>query len=173
MAPDVQDLYDIYGLIYVPLWRRSWVIITLYVLLTIAAMSLLIGAYLWYQRYKARKKKLLWQVALHDLAHNRFTMFIEKNQSNYFYADVIAVLKSYLAQRYQVPLLSMTDDEMIAFFEVHNFSQEVCISMRDIVLGGCEAKFANVRKTQDAMKYHLASAIALVKHTIPIQPPSS
>ena len=161
-----QGFYDIYGMWYVPFWQRTWFVWTGAIIA--AGIAILLGWYVikWY-RTRNKQRVPYWQAALNELAalkqHNVATV----EQGSAFYAQLTALLKQYLQQRYGFDVRSKTDDETIAVLERAQFNPQYLSQLKTILQGGLYIKFANVQAAQQQIEKDLLSAVHFIKTTIP------
>lgn len=157
-------LYDIYSVWHVPFWQTSW-FYTLMIAAGIALCALVI--LMVYKTFFAKKVAPLapWQKALNDLYDLEQLDLSTQENGKQFYLKLTAILKQYLQDRFQLPLVAKTDAEMASYLQDSDLEKKYKIS--EICNGCVLIKFANQSAIEEQSKAHLNLALKLVSETIP------
>lgn len=162
--PLEQQLYDIYGMDYMPWWHTT----TFYVLCCVligAALGIII--YLLIKRYRAYSlSRRPWDGALREL-DALARKHLHADQSRIFYYTLTDIIKAYLSKRYGYVLADKTDEECIAYLAITDIPLELHHVVAQLLRAGTMSKFASVRAAQDQMREHIALSRDLIKRTIP------
>src|SRR5437899_2466422 len=109
------ELYDIYTMWHVPFWQTDqffWGVVLLAMGLSGIAVWLLV------KKWRSRKiKQTPWQLALQQLNALKKNNRISMQQGKEFYHELTRIMKVYVHERYQVDVLSTTDQEFLVDVE--------------------------------------------------------
>lgn len=163
IQPLEQQLYDIYGMIYVPWWRTAWFYWLCGALVCITIATIVYGLL---RIYRARfYRRTPSDSALRALdALEKKHMHAE--QSRLFYYTLTDLLKVYLQERYGYRLSNKTDEECIAYFATTDFPHELQELVAMLLRAGTMSKFADAQATMSEMRTHADQARYLIKQTI-------
>lgn len=163
-----QGLYDIYGMYYVPFWQTSWffwcIVVTLGCLLAIVCVTTV------YFLLRKKQKVTPWSKALSQLDMID-TLIMKNNLSSAdikdFYFKMTALLKCYIAERYERPLQHYTDGEFIGFIEQSDCDHSMKKDIKIIYDHGTMVKFADEKTAVSNLKNDAARVRAIIQATIP------
>ncbi len=160
------QIYDIYGWWYKPLWH-SW-----YFKATVGFVGALLGVYFlvkvcrWYRGLPGKAKEP-WQEALGSLQAIKLSLFEDGETHRLFYGHITAILKNYLAKRYQLELASKTDQEVMSAIQNSPLPADLQEHLQALMKGAEIIKFAHQESGAERMRYDLMRAIDIVRNTIP------
>ncbi|MFI5332771.1 MAG: DUF4381 family protein [Candidatus Babeliales bacterium] len=161
--PLEQQLYDIYGMDYVPWWHT-----TMFYALCCALIGAALGIILYFliKRYRAYSlSRRPWDSALRELdalaQHH-----MHAGNSRVFYYTLTDIIKTYLSKRYGYALAGKTDEESIAYLATTDVPLELHHIVSQLLRAGTMSKFASARAAHDQMKEHIALSRDLIKRTI-------
>ena len=159
-----QQLYDVYGIQYVPWWHST--IFYACVGAICSVIAVIIG-YWFFKRYRARgNNRTSWQVALHALDElSRQSM--HPDNSRIFYYTLTDIIKQYLHERYGYNVIDKTDDECITYLADTDFPRELYVLLEAMLRAGKMSKFAYVQASEQQMRDHVAAGRYIIKFTIP------
>lgn len=163
-AMNDQGFYDIYPLWHVPFWQTSWFFWSIICLIIVVVLGL---GYALYKRFFAKKAQPLnpWQKALQELEALENLDVTNPENGKQFYLQLTAILKQYLQDRFQFPLVGKTDEEMVSYLRDSEIEKKYKIS--EICNGCVLIKFANQSAIADQTNSHLQMAIKLITDTVP------
>ncbi len=153
---ETQGLYDIYDIMYTPWYKQWWFI-------GVVAFCVLFFAYLCV-RFFLTKKSVQRQYDVYEKALQRIAV-LEKNfdsDAHIFYAMAIRDIKEYLQERYDVEVVSATDDEVIDCLEKALVDQALIEMIKKLFKGVVLIKFAH----QSAEKEQKLQTIRLMRDSI-------
>ncbi len=167
MLSKKNELYEIYGLRYKPFWHTKAFVLGLVVI-----GFLLFGAIVWLliRKFKARKQHIrmkAWDVALQELASLGIADEFTIELGNTFYSRLTYILKKYLQERHGLALLGKTDEEVLSFLEMTDFSPQLLDDLRSIFHGCIEIKFARGAALRENIERHLALSFSLIRSSMP------
>lgn len=152
---EILDIYDIY---YQPFWRESWFL----VLLIVVIGSSIIGLSYWL--YKKQKKEITKSAS--EITLELLQQLQAKNITipEQFYSKLTRIIKWYVEQQYQLPVMSTTDDEFLNLLQKNKIVPEkVTQEIKTIFNGVVMIKFAGQDAAKKVMDTALQSMIKLVK----------
>jgi len=160
-------LYDIYDSWYIPFWQQPWFI---YIIIG-CALGVAIGScWLLYRLFfRKTSHRTAWQKAelvLHELQQKQHMGIIDSSQ---YYGAVTSIIKNYLYERYQYPILSSTDTEIVLVLKEYQAPVVVQETIQHLVEGIVTIKFAQEQAAQERMEKDFERCILLIKQTIPEQ----
>ncbi len=124
------QLFDIYDMWYEPFWSKTWFLYFIIFLIIIVFGS--VGWYL-YKKYIYRKDSVdCSKVALRDLDHLKKFHIATVADSKDCYFRLSLIIKNYLASRYAIASLQLTDKEIIA--QAHHVMDEHALDLLKQVL---------------------------------------
>lgn len=161
MHHDFDEIYDFYSL---PYWQTTW-----FKLVIICGSILIIGAFVYWFMRRQKTKVTYWQLALNRLQELSVEACENKHDFKKVYFDMTLIIKTYLEDRYQWKLLDKTDDELITYLQKKRFQPELLETMKKLFLGANLIKYADVSALKTQVEDDVASALSLVKKTIPAE----
>lgn len=170
MQLDDKGLYDIYSLWHIPFWQTSffyWIILSFLAFSIVLALWVTI---MWWYGKKKTVVKPAWQEALDKLYQLQQKKYLSKAEGKSCYFAMTAIIKTYLIARYQYPLHSKTDQEMIHYIAKQKKQEKIADALKEIIHGSLYIKFANERAMQKTIMVHLERCCTIVHQTIPEQP---
>lgn len=157
------DLYDIYGMWYIPFWQTKlfWVIISIILLLFfVVFMGIVI------KKWRAKKQKVTpWDEALCSL--NAIKDIVNSSQGKQFYFSLTIILKRYLSNRYGFDVYGKTDEELLCYLASNHFPAELLLLVESVFSGGVYIKFANAQALREQLERDYSNSFQIVKQTIP------
>jgi len=159
------DFYDIYGVRTVPFWHtRAFCGAALLLFMVVA--GLVVYALVRWWLYIRNTRLVPYDVrALRDLNGQEIEELLQNKESERFYSLLISILKNYLAQRYNVSLISCTDSEMLERLALVGMDGQHHTLFKGILFQSTHARFANAQLMYDQMCSDHQTAIVLVKST--------
>jgi len=161
------ELYGMYEMWHVPFWQTTYFLIAVSLLAT--SCLLLVGWFYYKKRRSAKKIQSCWEIALERLHKLQQADRITPDHCKEFYFTLTLILKNYLHERYHFDLVGKTDEEVIAYLATTNFSPELTAMLESIFNGCVIVKFANMQAIQTTIERDFATAVTLVKRTIPVE----
>ncbi|MEX0672003.1 MAG: hypothetical protein WD068_01475 [Candidatus Babeliales bacterium] len=161
-VPLEQQLYDIYPVIYIPLWQQPIVYIPL-IFFGLAVVGLLGYGLFWYWQKKDPMPP--WQEAQKSL--QELSARIDPAQYQQFYFDLTAIIKRYLGVLLGHDYSSKTDQEVVYSLEQVDFPAYLRETMKKLFMGAQTIKFANFQAAIDQMRHDIEAAMKLIQETIP------
>ena len=152
----MDELYDIYGVIYNPFWKTKWFYFSVGLLILII---LAIGVWLILSR---KKKYTIGDEALLELKK----LSVDSKEYKKFYFTLSAILKKYLGFRYNCNLTSKTDEEVYEVLKNSMMPLKLVRILDEILKGAVTIKFANDDSSKKQMEHDLNSAIFIINETI-------
>lgn len=159
-----QQLYDVYGIEYVPWWHS-----TIFYVVLGAVACVMIGAMIYWlvQRYRVRyQNRAAWEIALHSL-DELSKKYMRPEDSRIFYYTLTDIIKNYLYERYGYYVIDKTDEECIAYLANTDFPRELYVLLEAMLRAGKMSKFAYVQASEQQMRDHIAAGRYIIKLTIP------
>jgi hypothetical protein len=162
--PLEQQLYDIYGMNYIPWWHST----TFYFIVGVFLCTLIgIILYMLLCYYRAHYyRRTPWNAALRALDELNKN-YLRPDQSRMFYYMLTDIMKSYLQERYGYVLTDKTDEECITYLATTDFPHELQEVVKIVLRAGTMSKFADAQVAEHQMHEHVALARNLIKRTIP------
>lgn len=154
----LEQLYDIYDFMYVPLLNRTWFKVFLGVLLLILIIGCVFALYCWYRG----KKKPAWERAIQAL----LALKAAPNTIQFFYDQSIIIVKKYLESIKQLPFKDKTDQELLEYLRtivppvLHD-------PLEKLLYRATVIKFADQQATVDDMNRDRACLIEVIESLRP------
>ena len=159
-----QQLYDVYGVDYIPWWRTTPFYLLCSLVLGIVLVSII---YYCVRRYRAAyHRQTPWDKAVRTL-NAVDKNYLHADHSRLFYYTITDTIKTYLHERYGYRIIDKTDEECIAFLATTDFPPELQGMVQTLLRAGTMSKFALERVTESQMREHSALARTLITSTIP------
>ncbi len=140
---EANTLYDIYDIMYTP-WYKQWWFVAVIMVATFLLVYFCIR--LFFNKKPVQKKYDVYERALQRVA------FLEKNSesdAHVFYTLVVHDIKKYLHERYDVAILSATDDEVVDCLEKSLVNKEIIEMVKKLFKGVVFIKFAHYSAEKD------------------------
>lgn len=153
------DIYDIYDYYTIPFWQTTWFIICA-TLLVIA----IIGTVIFFMVHK-KKKLLPWEWANQQVQKLSTMTLADKNDYKKFYFALTAIIKEYLAKRYNWSLADKTDEELIAWLKEQKFNPEITEIIQAFADGALWIKFANADALKSQAETDLHRVLTMIEKT--------
>jgi hypothetical protein len=158
------QLYDIYPTWHVPFWQTTWFFWLMMLIGSIILAALITGFIMWKRKYK--KPKTAWEQALSAL-NLLGQRAMHPRESKEFYTQLTSILKRYLQERYEIPVMGKTDQELIASLESLDVLKDAPVLLQEVIEGSTIIKFANVQSGQERMHQDLDRCRVFITTTIP------
>lgn len=162
--PLEQQLYDVYGIEYVPWWHTTLFYLISRVCVALILLALIYYLVRWYRRRYCRQTP--WDTALRTITalEKKYTT---PDQSPLFYSALIDCIKTYLSERYTYSMAHKTDQECILFLATTDIPDEIRDRVQTLFSVATVTKFARQPVTQIHMREHSALARDFIHRTIP------
>jgi len=168
MQFNAHGLYDIYGMHYTPFWQTSlffWCVVSI-------GGIILAGGIVFFVRWVLKTKKpiTLWQHALDRLNEIESSISSDAVSSDTIkqcYFVMTALLKHYIAVRYETAIEYCTDSEFMHYIEVSDFAQDIKQMIKNVYTNVTMVKFADKRTAVTNLKNDVALVRTIICATIP------
>lgn len=154
----LEQLYDIYDFMYIPLWDRPWVQWSFAFVILLLATVCAYGIYRWYMH----KKKSAWEVAIKALGHLK----ADPLNAQFFYEQLTMIGKKYIEKIKHISFQDKTDQELLEYLR-----QIVPVVMHDplekMVDHATVIKFADQPANSTAMNQDRACMIDMIESLRP------
>lgn len=165
---NLQDqLYDIYGVWYVPFWQRPWFY---WSMLSVGFVGISILVWMFIKKYYGQKSVEqipYWQQALDQLHLLRQHNVATAEHGQKFYLTLTIILKNYMQERYAYDVRSKTDAEVLAYLKEMNFDKTLYNELEQVFQGSVFIKFANTQAMQSQIEQDLLRSQAFIHNTLP------
>ncbi|OQA33904.1 MAG: hypothetical protein BWY54_00912 [Candidatus Dependentiae bacterium ADurb.Bin331] len=161
------ELYDLYDWWYQPFWYHPIARIVGWLLVSGLILIMFFFLYRLLKKRAAQKTREPWQDALSELQGIKLILFEDPETHKIFYAQLTALLKTYLGKRYGLALNDKTDHEVIEQIACSPLPVDLQEHVRALFQGAQLIKFAHQEGAQDRMRFDLMRAIDIVRNTIP------
>jgi hypothetical protein len=165
--PELTDLYDIYEFRFVPFWKELWFKVVMGVFLGTVVVAVLLAIGFAIKTWYFKKRLSYADRALQEL--DALDSFIEHSKPAEFYTALVAILKSYLSERYAVRFTSKTDVQLVTDIADLPLSADCLPLLHGIFTNATAARFANEQVDQAHMVADLERVILVVKKTMLMQ----
>lgn len=160
-------LYEIYDFWHEPFWQTAWF---RYAVLGVGVCLLMaLAFFVWRLIFCRRKKRLMWDVALEELAVLKTLNLEEAEIRRGAYHAMTRILKNYLTLRYGWDLAGLTDNEAVIFLYEKQVDHRIAQSFERVVLGCVMIKFAQESSVRDQVVADVALSEEIIRATIPSQ----
>ena len=183
------DIYDIYGVWHVPFWRTDFFRFCLYGIVSVLLLLCIFILIRFFMRRRALVPVSPWKLALARLnsleqADIFGTNNIENNSANtsennsvsdamQFYTAIIAIVRSYLQQRYVCDLAGKTDEELLDYMVNGPLDRKAVPLLQAIIQESGEAKFFPSLVKMSQIRHDLNHARRIVMITALEEPNNS
>lgn len=175
-----KGVFDIKTVIVIP-W--SWTELLPYVGWVVAGWILIAILLALFFNFKKRRGSLVemllkdkpkeppYVIALRELERIREEKSWQKGEAKRFYSDLTDVVREYIEERYGVPALESTSDELIALLKKGRFTEDSKLALLSEVVQQADlVKFAKYIPTADECEKHLSKSRQFVEFTMPSEP---
>lgn len=161
------ELYDIYGLWYVPFWQTNTF---KYVVIGLGCVMLTFILWHLIKKYRAKKTQVpAWEQALQKLTAVKNKTLLSPEHCELFYVEITNIIKEYLQGRYQYDVHHKTDQELITFLRSKKFDTLLVDEVEAVLSGALVVKFAHEQVIKDQLEQDFNKTVAVIKRTIPTQ----
>lgn len=158
-------LYEIYDFWHVPFWQTTWFRYTVLGCTVFALIGL--ALFFWRLYSGRRKKRLVWDVALEELALLKTLSLENAENRRVAYDAMTRIVKSYLTQRYGWDLVGLTDNEAVVFLYEKQVDHRIAKAFESVVFGCVMIKFAQESSIRDKVVADIAVCEEIIRATIP------
>ena len=162
---DALGLYDIYDVYHVPFWQTVWFYYSVLAVCVFLFLSLVSFTAFIFIRRRRKKSISSWEKALHELAILEQQKIMQPVTCDQFYECVTRITRVYLSERFNIDVLSNTDDEMCAYIQKSDDSS--LKSLDTVFNAGIMAKFARSSFTLQQIEKDYTKVKQFVIQTIP------
>lgn len=173
-----KGIYDIRGVAQVPFSWMEWFKENWFWFAIVAAVLLIIVVFvIWFQR---KPKKVIEEPKIpvrpaHEIALERLNILEGKNlwqsgKTKAFYSELTDILREYIEERFQIPAMEQTSDEIIRSMK-HNpsFSSALIEKTHQVLFLADLVKFAKENPVGSENDQNLALVRTFITDTIPIE----
>jgi len=164
MKDTVEQIFDIYDVWYEPLLTQAWFVMTLIVILSIIITIIL---YMFYVKYSHRVVKIHPLVSIEQQLHGLKKTHVENEQDcKRVYFQATKIIKEYLAYRYQISVVGLTDREIVewAYLVV---PEDTRVMLKHLLLDVTSIKFEHQVVTTQQLKEYIQLMEDFIKKTTP------
>jgi hypothetical protein len=156
------SLIDIYGIIYQPWWRSKEFYVTI---VALVCSFCVFSVYYLYRKGFFKKKLSFDKQALYDLAMLLKQENGTTDQIKDAYFHLTMILKTYLAQRYQILLYDKSDTELMVMIQSKISSDQAAV-LSDFWQRAFAVKFALAHAAKADLLRDIAAVQTLIKDTM-------
>ncbi len=166
-----EDIKAIKDPLEVPLTFREKM---MYALMALGALLFLLALYFIIRRLMYPKEEVEKEPEIilppHEIAFKKLKelegeRMWQRGQIKKYYSELTDIVREYIENRYKIPALEMTSDEIITRLRKENVSKRVCNKLRDMLSMADLVKFAKSKPGVDVNTQSLIDADVFIRKT--------
>lgn len=164
------ELFDIEPLWHVPFWQTPqffWVVVSVGICLVLIIVLVIFKK--WYFK---KRIQLPWERALADLAYLKENNQVSVRYGKEFYCALTRIIKVYLHDRYNLDVVSVTDEELRTMLDQYSALESDIPSLlvtrvHEVMDGMVFIKFANQNAAQKKIEDDFCRVEQIIQDSIP------